>query len=173
ISIENINGEKLSSTDYVIVVKPQETKKTFPIRVQSTSNGSPGKYFVDLTWIPENLQPGQAEFILTIYDKDLQPVSGAKYDFAVLQNGKPVYQNSAIAKAGGSFEDVTFFEANKGPLTLQVSKIDRTNESVELPITVTPEFPLGWILVFTILFSGMIVLSKINKKTGYFMSHPF
>ncbi|NDF30065.1 MAG: hypothetical protein EB150_07695 [Nitrososphaeria archaeon] len=173
ISIENINGEKLSSTDYVIVVKPQETKKTFPIRVQSTSNGSPGKYFVDLTWIPENLQPGQAEFILTIYDKDLQPVSGAKYDFAVLQNSKPVYQNSAIAKEGGSFEDVTFFEANKGPLTLQVSKIDRTNESVELPITVTPEFPLGWILVFTILFSGVIVLSKINKKTGYFMSHPF
>ena len=174
LSIENINGEKLSSTDYVIVVKPQEQKKTFPIRVQSTTqDGSIGKYFVDLTWIPESLQPGQAEFILTIYDKNLQPVSGAKYDFAVLQNSKPVYQNSAIAKAGGSFEDVTFFENNKGPLTLKISNIDQTNEYVELPITVTPEFPLGWLLVFVVLFTGVIVLSKINKKTGYVMSHPF
>lgn len=173
ISIENINGEKLSSADYVIAVKPLDTKKTFPIRVQSTTqNGSAGKYYVDLTWIPEDLKPGEAEFILTIYDDTMQSVSNAKYDFALLQNSKPIYQNSGVAKAGGSFEDVIFFEGNKGPITLRLD-IDDTGEYVELPIMVTPEFPLGVLFVFVAVFSVVVMVSKINKKTGYIMRQPF
>ena len=173
ISIEGINGEKLSSVDYVVVVRPQE-EKTFPIRIQSaTPDGKQGNYFVDLTWIPENLQPGEAEFIFTIYDKNLQPVSNTEYDFALMQNDKTIYQSSGVAKAGGSFEDVTFFEQNKGPVTLVIQNIDESSESIKLPITVTPEFPLGWILVLAAVFSIVIVQSKIIKKTGYILRYPF
>lgn len=173
ISIEGINGEKLSSADYVVVVRPSE-EKTFPIRIPSTTqDGAQGSYFVDLTWIPENLQPGEAEFIFTIYDKNMKPVPNAEYDFALIQDGKTVYQNSGIAKAGGSFEDVIFFEQNKGPVTLLIQNINQSDESVEFPITVTPEFPLGWILVMAAVFSVVIMASKLNKKTGYILRYPF
>ena len=171
ISIEGINGEKLSSVDYVIVVSPKETKKAFPIRIPSTTqDGTQGNYFVDLTWIPENLQPGEAEFIFTIYDRNLQPIPKAEYDFTILQNGQALYKNSGVAQAGGSFEDVIFFESNKGPITLQIENIDQSDESIEIPIVVTPEFPLGLSLVLGTLFTVVIIL---YHKTGQILRHPF
>lgn len=174
ISIEGINGEKLSSADYVVVVSPKETKKTFPIRIPSiTQDGTQGNYFVDLTWIPENLQPGEAEFIFTIYDRNLQPVPKAEYDFIILQNGQQLYKNSDVAQAGGSFEDVTFFESNKGPIILQIENIDQSDESIEIPIMVTPEFPLGIFLVLGVLFSVVIMMSRLYSKTGQILRHPF
>ncbi|AJZ76456.2 hypothetical protein [Candidatus Nitrosotenuis cloacae] len=171
ISIEGINGEKLSSVDYVIVVSPKETKKTFPIRIPSTTQDrTQGNYFVDLTWIPENLQPGETEFIFTIYDRNLQPVPKAEYDFTILQNGQALYKNSGMAQAGGSFEDVIFFESNKGPITLQIENINQSDESIEIPIMVTPEFPLGLSLVLGTLFAIVIIL---YHKTGQILRHPF
>jgi hypothetical protein len=174
ISIEGINGEKLSSADYVVVVSPKETKKTFPIRIPSvTQDGTQGNYFVDLTWIPENLQPGEAEFIFTIYDRNLQPVQKAEYDFILLQNGQQLYKNSGVAQAGGSFEDVTFFESNKGSIALQIGNINQSDESIEIPIVVTPEFPLGVFLVLGVLFSIVIMVPRLYHKTGQILRHPF
>lgn len=164
VSIEKINGEELSSADFVIVVSPEQ-KKTFPIRIPSLGkDGSEGKYNVDLTWIPENLQPGEAEFILTIYDQSLQPVPNAEYDFVLVQNEQEIIRKSNVASAGGSFEDVTFFEGNKGPITLKIENIDQSGESVSLPIMVTPEFPLGWILVLGVMFFMIILIPKMDKS---------
>lgn len=172
ISIQKINGEELSSADFVTVVSP-ESKKTFPIRVQSlTQDGTMGNYGVDLTWIPENLQPGEAEFIMTIYDKNLQPVPKAEYDFVLIQNGQEIQRKSHVASAGGSFEDVTFFEGNKGPLTLRIENIDQSGEYIEIPIMVTPEFPLGWILILCAMLSAGIIISRIAKN-GQIIPGPF
>src|SRR5574338_125821 len=171
VSIEKINGEELSSADFVVVVSP-ESKKTFPIRMQSaTPDGAKGNYNVDLTWIPENLQPGEAEFIITVYDQNLQPVQNAEYDFVLIQNGQEIQRKSHVASAGGSFEDVTFFEANRGPMTLKIENINKSGESVELPITVTPEFPLGWLIVLGVVFSGLVVIPRI--KSGQILPGPF
>lgn len=173
VSIEKINGEELSSVDYVVVVTPKDTKKTFPIRIQSVkSDGTTGKYFVDVTWVPETLQPGETEFIFTIYDKSMQPVPQASYDFVLMQNGKQVYNKSNTAKAGGSFEDVTFFENNKGPMNLRLENINNSGEYIDLPIAVTPEFPIGWLVVLIVVFS-MILAPNLVKKTGYILRHPF
>lgn len=173
ISVENINGEKLSSVDYVAVVSAQDTK-TFPIRIPSvTQDGSQGNYFVDLTWIPENLQPGEAEFIFTIYDETLQPVPKAEYDFILLQNGQQIYKKSSVAQAGGSFEDMTFFENNKGSVMLRIENINQSDEYIEIPIVVTPEFPLGLFLMFGVIFSVVVMVSRLNNKTGRILRYRF
>ncbi len=173
ISIENINGEKLSSVDYVAVVSAQDTK-TFPIRIPSvTQDGSQGNYFVDLTWIPENLQPGEVEFIFTIYDETLQPVPKAEYDFILLQNGQQIYKKSSVAQAGGSFEDMTFFENNKGSVMLRIENINQSDEYIEIPIVVTPEFPLGLFLMFGVIFSIVVMVSRLNNKTGRILRYRF
>ena len=89
LSIEKINGEEMSSVDYVLVVKSKDEKPKFPIRVQSiSSDGKEGKYFVDMTWIPENPKPGETEFIFTIRDGNLMPVSEADYDFTLIQKDR-------------------------------------------------------------------------------------
>ena len=161
LSIEKINGEEMSSVDYVLVVKSKDEKPKFPIRVQSiSSDGKEGKYFVDMTWIPENPKPGETEFIFTIRDGNLMPVSEADYDFALIQNDVPIYQNSGIAQAGGGFENVVFFEQHKGPVTLVIKNIDKSGESIKLPIVVTPEFPSSWTVIMALTFSMIVVLSQ-------------
>jgi len=117
-----------------------------------------------MTWIPENLQPGQTEFIFTIYDKNLQPVPQASYDFVLIQNGIQVYKKSNTAKAGGSFEDVTFFDKNKGQMDLRLENIDKSGEYVSLPIAVTPEFPLGWYIVLALMFF-VVLMPNLLRKT--------
>ncbi|MEW6044845.1 MAG: peptidase, partial [Thermoproteota archaeon] len=161
ISIENIDGNDLSAVDFVVVVKPKsEPKQNFPIRIPSmikddTGNTVQGRYNVDLTWIPNTLGVGDAEFIITIYDKASGfPIRQAEYDFVLLKDNNEVYRKSGFAQAGGSFENVRFFEEYVGPLTLRIENIDQSDEFVEIPIMVTPEFPV----VFLVLIVALVPL---------------
>lgn len=171
VSIENIEGDKLSSADFVVVVKPKsEPKQNFPIRIPSVikdgaGNTIPGKYNVDLTWIPNTLGIGDAEFIITIYDKETGfPVPQAEYDFVLVKDDKEVFRKSGFAQAGGSFESIKLSEEHVGPLTLRLVEIDGSNEFVEIPIVVTPEFPFGSILTMTALFSCVILFALFRKN---------
>lgn len=171
VSIENINGTELSSADFVVVIKPKsEPKQNFPIRIpsvtkDSTGNVILGKYNVDLTWVPNTLGIGDAEFIITIYDKDSgAPVQEAEYDFVLLKGGSEVYRKSGFAQAGGNFENVKLFQEHVGPLTLRIENIDQSGEYVEIPISVTPEFPIGSILVMTVLFSFVTLFAKFRRS---------
>ncbi|CAE6486184.1 peptidase [Candidatus Nitrosotenuis uzonensis] len=161
ISIENIDGNDLSAVDFVVVVKPKsEPKQNFPIRIPSmikddTGNTVQGRYNVDLTWIPNTLGVGDAEFIITIYDKASGfPIRQAEYDFVLLKDDNEIYRKSGFAQAGGSFENVRFFEEYVGPLTLRIENIDQSDEFVEIPIMVTPEFPV----VFLVLIVALVPL---------------
>ena len=170
ISIENIEGNSLSGADYVVVVKPQsEQKPTFPIRLSSlvNENGatSSGKFNVDLTWIPSTLEIGDAEFIITIYDKESGlPVPQATYDFVLLKGDSEIYRKSGAAQAGGSFEDIKLSEQYRGDLVLRIENIANTQEYVKIPISVTPEFPIGTMAVFFAAFGVILVMSKSRIK---------
>lgn len=167
VSIENIDGNDLSSADFVVVVKPKsEPKQNFPIRIPSmikddAGNANPGRYNVDLTWIPNTLGIGDAEFIITIYDKeDDYPIPQAEYDFVLLKGGNEIYRKAGFAQAGGSFENVRLVEEYVGPLTLRIENIDQSGEFVEIPIMVTPEFPV----VFMILIIALAPLIFASRR---------
>lgn len=171
ISVEKIEGNEISSVDFVAVVKPLEKpKQTFPIRLVSQINNdgiiSSGNYFVDLTWFPAELSPNEeSEFVITIYYKQtLMPVRQAEYDFAILQNNDEIFQKHNTAPAGGSFVDFKFSESNVGSATLQIKNIDKTSQYVELPILITPEFPFSALIIFAVLFSLIPIISYKNKK---------
>jgi len=172
ISIENINDPYLSSADFVAVVSPQEIpQQTFPVKVSSTKVTEKGKvdggYDVDLTWFPLQLEPGEAEFVMTIYDKETgMPVPDAEYDFVLIQNDQEIYRKSGFAKTGGTFEGVTFFDKNIGRVILRVENIDGSDEFIEMPISVTPEFPLGSMMILLVIFTTVILLSKVSKSHG-------
>jgi len=170
VSIKQIDGSQYANADFVAVVKPiEKPKQTFPIRLASTSNESgvakEGKYFVDLTWIPSDLTPREeSEFIITIYEKQtLTPVPQSEYDFVMLQNGNEIFRQSGIAQAGGSFVNFRFSESNVGQTTLRIENIDKSSEYVEIPISVTPEFPASMI-IFASVFSLIPVLSFVRGR---------
>jgi len=170
ISIENINDPYLSSVDFVAVVSPKEQPvQTFPVRVSSskvTESGilADGRYDVDLTWFPSQLEPGAAEFVMTIYDKESGlPIPEAEYDFVLIQNDQEIYRKSGFTKTGGTFEDFTFFDKNIGQVVLRVENIDGSEEFIEIPISVTPEFPINGMLVLTTVFTSIIVLTRFTK----------
>ncbi len=171
VSIEKINGNGLSNASFVAVVNPEEIpKQVFPIRLTSvksdqSDNLADGKYYVDLTWIPNIPAVGDdAEFILTIYDKETQqPVPQAAYDFVLSQSGKELYRKSNIAQAGGSFENYKFMEGNYGEITLRIEKIAGNSEYVEIPISVTPEFPFGPLLIIFLVFTILMILQKLGQ----------
>jgi len=171
VSIENLEGNELSSADFVVVVKPKEKpKQVFPVRLTSIVNENgikqDGRFFVDFTWIPADLVPREeSEFIITIYDKEtLNPVPQSEYDFVILQNDNEVFKTSEIAPAGGSFVNYKFDESNVGPITLRVENIDQSGEYAEIPIQVTPEFPLGTFFVLIVMFSVVSLFTRLRKN---------
>ena len=171
VSIEKIDEKEHASVDFIAVVKPiEKPKQTFPIRLVSQINNNgvinSGNYFVDLTWFPEELSPDEeSEFVITIYDKQtLMPVRQAEYDFVILQNNNEIFQKHNTAPAGGSFVDFKFSESNVGSATLLIKNIDKTSQYVQLPIVITPEFPLFSVMIFAIMFSLIPIISFTNKK---------
>ncbi|RDJ36916.1 MAG: peptidase [Crenarchaeota archaeon] len=165
VAIENINDTFLGSTDFMIVVEPQETPiQEFPIRLESIgSEKEAGSYFVDITLIPFPQEINEeSEFIITIYDKKTEmPIPGSQYDFVLLdQKGDVLKKVNGFAKGGGSFENHRFLEKDLGTNTLRIENINNSDEYVELPITVTPEFPFGFLVAFSLSLGMGIILWK-------------
>lgn len=157
IDILDIGGNSLSKANFLMVVKPQESNP-FPIRLESIpKSGSTGGLFnVDLTWFPNTLGLGESEFVITFYDKNTgQPVRGTLYDFVLIKNEQEIHRKSGFATAGGTFENFVFVEGETGDITLRLEKINGTEEYVEIPIQVAPEFS------FAISILGILILSTI------------
>ncbi|MGD2107443.1 MAG: peptidase [Nitrosopumilaceae archaeon] len=165
LDIFDIEGNFLSRANFLVVVQPQEIRE-FPINLESISDSEPGKggYDVDLTWFPNNLGLGESEFIITFYQKDTKiPVKGVSYDFVLIKDGKEIHRSSGIASSGGTFENFVFIEEESGDLTLRIDKINGTEEYVEIPINVAPEFSV----LTSMILGFLILLTIIISKTKY------
>ncbi|MBT8251421.1 MAG: peptidase, partial [Nitrosopumilus sp.] len=165
----DIEGYSLSNVNFLVVVNPQDDA-LFPIKLSSISESNPdeGKYDVDLTWFPNILGLGESEFIMTFYQKDTSlPVNDASYDFVLIKNGSEIHRKSGIASAGGTYENFVFVEGETGDLTVRIEKIAGTDEYVEIPINVTPEFPLGASIVFGVIILSMLVILKTKYVKNF------
>lgn len=173
VRIENINNQFLASADFMVVVEQQKTpEQKFPLRLESQKpTGSEESYFVDLTWIPSPLEIfNDAEFIITIYDKKTGiPIPQAEYDFVLLKDGNEIARKPGFAKAGGSFENYRFAEKDLGDVTLRIENIDQSQEFVEVPLSVTPEFPFSVFFVLVLSVISLVFTTKFLKKKSMIM----
>jgi len=164
LSLSNIGGNSLAKTNFILVVYPEDNSPDFPLTFRSMyeSNGEKieGSFDVDVTWIPAPIEQGESEFILTFYQKDTKvPITNAEYDFVLIKNGVEIFKKDGFAKAGGTFENYFFVENEVGDITVRIGNIAGTQEFIEIPIVVTPEFPA----VFLILITPMAVLILFGK----------
>ena len=155
--IENINNQIQDSAEFVIVVIPNEKDlDSFPIFLESQN------YEVQLSWMSNPLEiEEESQFFISIYEKDSEvPLTESEYDLVLIQGNEEIFRTTKHIQSSEGSESFVFAKENLGEITLRIENIDGTNEFVEIPITVTPEFPLGIFLIFPIIFSIFILLRK-------------
>jgi len=54
-----------------------------------------------------------------------------------------------------------------GNVLLRIENIDQTKEFVEIPITVTPEFPIGSLIILPLVILATIIFSTKYVKVLY------
>jgi hypothetical protein len=167
IKFENMGDNSYASAEFLAVADRAITPApTFPVKLSSFSTQSDskiaGKYDVDLTWFPSTIQiDQQTEFVFTIKDKNTgNAISQSSYDFVIMQKGNEVFRKSGMAAAGGDYIDYTFSNGQDGPTMLRIENINNSGELVEVPIVVTPEFPIGLVYIIMSGFLAGIVLSR-------------
>ncbi|EIJ66878.1 hypothetical protein BD31_I1563 [Candidatus Nitrosopumilus salaria BD31] len=163
----DIEGNSLSHVSFLVVVKPQDVAK-FPIKLESISKSNPndGRYVVDLTWFPSTLNLGESEFIMTFYEKDTgATIKDVIYDFVLIKDGEEIHRKAGIASAGGTFENFVFVEKEAGDITIRIEKIAGSDEYVEVTVNVVPEFGLLSLLILSIAFVVIMIVSKTREKT--------
>ena len=169
----DIGGNSLSNVNFLVVVNPQDIAK-FPIKLESTSESNPdsGNYRVDLTWFPNTLELGESEFIMSFYDKNTGLTAGdITYDFVLVQNGTEIHRKSGVASGGGTFENFVFVEREAGDVIIRVEKIAGTEEYVEITVNVVPEFDLLALLVLSVAFVSIVIVSKTGGKLPVYRNY--
>ncbi|WP_148550861.1 hypothetical protein [Candidatus Nitrosotenuis cloacae] len=119
---------------------------------------------------PSVFDPTNNESYLTVKLTDGKTdavIEHVTFMMELTKDGKQIFnekfRQSGIAQAGGSFVNFRFSESNVGQTTLRIENIDKSSEYVEIPISVTPEFPASMI-IFAAVFSLIPVLSFVRGR---------
>ncbi|TBR12153.1 MAG: hypothetical protein EPO62_00495 [Candidatus Nitrosotenuis sp.] len=167
---DNVGGSSYATADFPLSVNiPKKPTQTFPISLFSFSNqnGSKatGKYQVDLTWFPTNLQIDESsEFVFTIKDISTgEAAANTSYEFIILQNGDEILRKPGFTSSGGDYVDYSFASGQEGSYLLRIEKIAGSDQLVEIPITVTPEFPASYMAVFALMACSIPIITRMKS----------
>ncbi|HET6458966.1 MAG TPA: hypothetical protein VFG24_08830 [Nitrosopumilaceae archaeon] len=142
----------------------------FPI-VQFTRNA---QFKISLSWDSPKITAGSdTKFNFKILDPYLinQTVSDVGYDFSVIANHKPIFQKSGVTSdsdTGNNIITVSIPANATGPITIAFENIKGNSfagaemSSVISNPTRVPEFPFSIWIILVIVFSTIILFSKLS-----------
>lgn len=107
-------------------------------------------FLVQVVWTPADIGSENTFEIHFIEPETLKEVEDIVYDFAIEQDGEPVFTNE---DQDSNLQTVTFEEP--GSCTIIVSNIEGLGENASFTVEVTPEFSMLWALpgAFVALFA--------------------
>lgn len=170
LQFENIGGNEYASADIPLAIKKSVQEQSFPIKLFSFSAQgdakSKGGYQIDMTWFPQNLRiDEESEFVFTIRDMSTgNPVPNTHYDFVILQGEEEIFRKPGFTSSGGDYVDYKFASGQEGTYLIGIENIANTTQMVEIPVTVTPEFPLGITLVLLASFAAIFTIRSVPLK---------
>ena len=127
------------------------------ISLSSVSYG--GQYVVDIYWKPNDISQ-QNDFDVFFYNstnKD-DPII-ASYAITIMKGGIPL-ASSVRADQIYTRQSYTFDEV--GSYTIKIDNINGGEEGVQIPIQVTPEFPMVPVAILGLSVASIIVVSRFN-----------
>ena len=92
------------------------------------------------------------------------PVPNTYYDFVMIHGEKEIYRKSGFTSSGGDYVDYQFANGQEGTYIIRIENIANSTQLVEIPVTVTPEFPLGITLVLLVSFVAIFATSQISRN---------
>ncbi|MFY3741944.1 MAG: hypothetical protein HMLIMOIP_002405 [Candidatus Nitrosomirales archaeon] len=126
-----------------------------------------GNVKVRLMWNPMKIEPGsKITFELKFFDaKTGNTLNNVNYDFMLIKDGEDLtHRTSQQAADGVSTQEFTFDPSQQGSVRFRLENINNTNESVEFPINVLPEFSAGFVAVLlAVALAGAIFATKKYK----------
>lgn len=122
-----------------------------------------GSFVVQINWAPAEAGEENTFDIAFIEPETGSELEDIKYEFSLLQGDTRVAHKVDQTAAQQKF---TFSEP--GQYTIRIGDIDGLDEGVEMPIQVTPEFPLGPVAgmaaVGAAVAAGKIYLSRLKNN---------
>jgi hypothetical protein len=129
------------------------------IRLNGTSTG--GKFQVEVNWTSADIG-SENTFFIKMRDAGGQELKGATYDVMLLKGDQLLAKTRSNQTA---MEQKYSFDA-VGSYTLKIENINGSgeNENINIPIQVTPEFPISISTVFSMVFTAILFLLPIASK---------
>lgn len=136
-----------------------QDQSSSPQAVLLSGASSKGTYSANIYWWPSPTQSNN-EFVVTILDANHAVISSASYTFAVFGDGDVAKKGEGQSSTGKMY---AYQFEKSGSYTLRVSNINGSGEYIEIPIQVTPEFPLSLMLVAAVAVGTVATLSRIRS----------
>ena len=158
-------GEPPARSSVVEIPKPPLEQRT-----------ARGTYFVDLDWLPADIQPGKdVSFQISFFDSDHAAVRDVSYDFKVTDSHGNVLKDlkDQFAASSPDAQTVSFSDKNAGPVTVDVN-VNAVGsrdpgpfvESAQFNIVAAPEFPGSVIFIGTAIFVGIVFVITRFARVG-------
>jgi hypothetical protein len=165
-----ISTRPLQISDYrVTLLISYESVQPIILTAVSVGNLTEAAYEAKITWTPANLgQPNK--FHVEMFDPNqLEPrlPKCITYDIKIYKGEKyllppePMSNNAQLNE--DCSQDFTFVFLDGGSYVLAIEEIEHEGENIEIPIQVTPEFPLGILAIMAGIFTSMIALRRITS----------
>src|SRR5919197_227512 len=126
---------------------------TKPITLQATSTND--KFKVEVNWTPNDISKENTFDIKFLDSKSGKEIKGVTYDI-VLLTGDQQHLTETYRSAQTATQQKYIF-GNQGSYILNIDKINNSPaESVNIPIQVTPEFPVNVLALMAIVFGALV-----------------
>lgn len=141
----------------------ENLKKAFNLQLETLSppialevKSTSGTYVVHVDWSSNEIGKENV-FDINITDTDGNKIDGATYDIMLYKDGEHLDSTHRASQMAAE-QKYTFDEP--GNYTLRIEQIDKTGEMVEIPIQVTPEFPVSMMAVLSAVLGGAILAGR-------------
>ena len=117
-----------------------------------------GTLTVEITWTPSDIGSANAFDMRFIEPETGVELEDVIYDFSVYKEGdREVLRRDQMA----TLQEYIFDE--QGPYEIRIDNIEGLGEGVAVPIQVTPEFPLGGLVVVAGALGVAVLLTRRNS----------
>jgi hypothetical protein len=154
---DDVLAQNGSVDEVVFGISPSESEI---IEISSTLNSE--HYRVEVSWPEQILTDIPVPLSLFFYDVNGNRIPEATYDLILEKDGQMIFNRNGVSTSEGfASHDIIF--TSQGPVTVRVSKINGSDETVEMMINVVPEFPIGLLLSITAAFAIYFALYRRSR----------
>ena len=118
-----------------------------------------GTFTVEITWTPDDIGSAHAFDLRFIEPETGIEIEDIVYDFSIYRDGD---REELRRDQTATRQEFTFDE--QGAYEIRIDDIDGLGEGVAVPIQVTPEFPLGALMLAAAALGAAVLFAKRNSN---------